>query len=192
MKAVPVIIQDMHAELNEIVTGTVKPAVEEPKVEKIKVKKIEIGNTEGLFAELPSDFWFVAETGYHGTAEEIWQDAQDTLDHWATNCGVSFNPDYPKAYNKTDFRVTFADGKVYTGCLDFRHIKAKDYGANMDNNLVEHIGDHVRFYGGLCTVEELPKHFKNDVESYHEYLMSGYGETHVADYAKFLDTYQIG
>lgn len=132
------------------------------KTEKIKVKSIRIYGSESSYAgDNTFDDWFDAGVHIRGIAM------------YAPKGG---------AYDKTNFDVLFEDGTNYAGRLDIQHYTMPFVGS--DNDLAQHINDHLRF----CAGKWCPPHMSG--EDYQDYLKRA-GPKSIKEYQDFLDNYDI-
>ena len=89
------------------------------------------------------------------------------------------------AYDKHDFLIEFEDGEVYQGRIDVHHPSYEK-----PEKIGEHVIHHLRFYGGLCTPEELPSHFTP--EKYRNFITQQHGGTiNSSEYVEFLNKYNL-
>jgi len=133
----------------------------------IPVVHIELEKAEGCAQSLPKRVLAIEEDG-----PDLWKLADKILRAWAWDMVAS--------YDKTDFTVTFEDGKNYRGTIDL---------ANPRNGRTERLADHIREFCLTYSGRQCPDHIT--YEQYHEYLQS-YKTEDLAEYGQFLDNYQLG
>lgn len=106
--------------------------------------------------------------------------------HLAQNAEtVESDPKYRGCYDKHDFWVEFKDGYTYEGRIDLHH---PSYAP--PEKVGRHIIEFMRFYGGLATEDDLPKHLL-PIEKYHQYLSINGGLKDSAPYVEFLNKYDL-
>jgi hypothetical protein len=135
---------------------------------KIPVKSIELERAEGLVSEC-----VIVTVPNFAAAEE-------TLTRWARTA-----PDNG-GYHKCDFKVTFADGETYSGRYDLSRNRADQDAPT----LVMHIERHLNFYAGAY-LKELPAHLNHMTMADYERMIGRLTPENRAEYAAFLETYEI-
>lgn len=150
------------------VVETVKPEV---KTEKIKAVKFEIFGSES--AVVPGD----------GVTFDNWQDAHDFMQKIALAQGIEQYKERQEIkvsswYDKTNFRITYADGETYKGRADVHA-----HHETGDRDLGTHIADYCDFYAGKLK----PDHM---TESEYAPFCPG-GKLHQPDMVTFRENYEL-
>lgn len=108
----------------------------------------------------------------------VWAQAQRCIDEICETA--------PKTggYDKTDFKVIFADGEEYTGRIDLSH---PSYEKRDITNLADHIAQHCHFHLGLWR----PSHMS--VDQYRDFLaqMRRFHPEIDADLRRFSVNYEV-
>jgi hypothetical protein len=136
---------------------------------KILAKSIEIERAEGLSSEC------IAVT------VQTFAQAEATLSRWSMTA-----PDNG-GYHKCDFKVTFEDGQTYEGRYDLSRNRADQDAPT----LADHIARHLSFYAGAHK-NELPGYLSHMTLADYHRMIGRLTEEQQAEYAAFLNTYQIG
>jgi hypothetical protein len=135
---------------------------------KVRATKIVVTRAEGRVHEC------VTETLEGGN---VWEKANATLGRWSrTAPGAPGKPG--GGYDKCDFTVTYEDGEEYEGRYDLRG----DEWPSLENHMAAFLG----CYSGRMK----PAHMKQ--ADYERFLKYHELEGHCAQYAKFMDTYEVG
>ncbi len=90
-------------------------------------------------------------------------------------------PPKGRGYDKTDFKIEFADGQVYEGRIDLQ--------CDVYETIEEHVLQFCRFYSGRMTAAELPSHLTMDR---YKMVVGRYSDSDRASAAEWLDKYQFG
>lgn len=132
---------------------------------KIKVKEVWLNRAEGPRGQ-------TGERTVHSL-----EDADETLRDWARTA-----PKPSGGYDKTDFKVTFADGETYEGRYDLTQEDRKK-----KSLLGTHIQENLLFHGGL----HRPSHLT--AEQYDRYLegIQREGAPTQEEYIEFLRKYEL-
>ncbi len=106
---------------------------------RVAPERIELGWNEGGHPETT----IAAEDGHGG----VYARANAVIEQWAETAPTE------GGYNKTDFKIVFADGEEYEGRLDLKGPGQ----ANRDMDLSDHVREHVDIYSGRLTPPWMPE-----------------------------------
>jgi hypothetical protein len=87
-------------------------------------------------------------------------------------------------YDKTAFRVTWADGEIYEGRYDLHHRQCRQENPNGRIDLGDHMRVFLEFYAGL----RKPSHMSR--EDY-EHCVGGHGTEHARQCQETLEKYSL-
>lgn len=119
--------------------------------------------------------WPIANRIFKGTKTlTCWQQANKAIFRHA------FTMDPRGSYDKTDFRVTFADGDTYTGRIDI---------SNRDHAVAAPLSNHIASHCAFASGRSCPGHM---ARADYDRVVSGIAAEHKASAAKVLDEYDLG
>jgi len=133
---------------------------------KIKATKIWLHRAEG-----PSDL--CVEKTFQG--DDCWKQADVQLDTWAQTAPKS------GGYDKTDFKVKFADGEDYCGRFDLQHPDVP----NRESSLADHIAHFILFCAGHYRPPGMSE------EKYEKLMKTDRFKHDIDDFIEFWNTYEI-
>jgi hypothetical protein len=113
--------------------------------------------------------------GRYVDGANVWRRADAVLAAW------SHSAPRTSRYHKCDFVVTYADGETYQGRYDLVRMCVDGY-PSIERHMLSHCG--------MSSGRAKPAHLTQ--AQWDGYLSEIVGVEHQAEYARFLDTYQIG
>lgn len=134
--------------------------------EKIKIKSIFVDRAEGLSSEVA---WQKLTANQSEEKQNIFNIINEALNAWS----ISVRPD---STDKTDFILTWENGKTYGGTLPLR------FGYN---NLSEHIRSFLKFY------VQKPSHLEKEQWEQYIYYTDRRDPEFIPKCKDFLENYQL-